>query len=414
VDIKKNIIIYFFGKLVPAAANIVFMVAGMRLLGKAAYGEFNLQFSSIMIISSLGVGWLQQSVLRFLPGVQESSKGHGYLYLTFFCAFGVAVISAIFGFFYFHLTGINLILYTVFSWLISLFAVQLTLLQASFEPSLYAFAESSFYLLTIIFLLSGILLFDRHDPEIYFIALVIALLLVESGYLLYPRIKNKLTFYTNPGKKQTFSYLQYGFPLTVWIMISNLYNLVDRFFIHHFSGYENVGLYSSVYDLVFKAAGFLSLPVLLTFHPAIANAWNENDINKGKGLIKKSMFWEAAILLLLFSFLYPFLPFLLDKLFKIHDANVTALFIPLAISASLWQLVLLMQKPLEFSNRRNMMIGGILCAVIVNAILNAILIPRYGYEIAAWTTLTCTMLYFLIIAFAVTVHLKKFSTPIVS
>jgi len=410
MNIRKNVLIHFLGKLIPALANLVIMIAGLRLLGKSVFGEYSLQFNSVMIISSLGIGWLQQAILRFLPGTAETESKGIYLFLALCSGVIVTIITILFGYFYFNLSGTDLATYAVFSFLFSLFSVQLSLMQASFNPMMYALGESVYYLIAILLLLGGILFLGMNSSSVYFIAMMIALLIVEIAFFTISGKHQQFNVLSEPRKQQFLDFFSYGFTLTVWIMIATLYNYLDRFLIEHFQDYEKVGLYSAVYDLVFKVSGFLSLPVLLAYHPAIAHAWNGKDINHAKALIKKSIGWEAITLVVMFVILYLMLSPLFLFLFNINDAAVHDLFIPLSLSAGLWQVVLLLQKPLEFGNKRKIMIAGIICALSLNAIMNCMLIPEYGFKAAAWTTLGCTTLYVVIVFFAVRRYLRKITT----
>ena len=70
---KKDVLIYFAGKIIPALANLAIIILAVRFLGKAEYGKYSLVFYATMLLSTLTFGWIQQSILRFLsayPGEQ--------------------------------------------------------------------------------------------------------------------------------------------------------------------------------------------------------------------------------------------------------------------------------------------------------------------------------------------------------
>jgi len=62
---NKSAFIYFLGKGIPALAQLLIIVFGIRILGAEKYGEYNLLFGSAMILSSLFIGWIQQGILKF-------------------------------------------------------------------------------------------------------------------------------------------------------------------------------------------------------------------------------------------------------------------------------------------------------------------------------------------------------------
>ena len=69
--ISRDLLIYYAGKAIPSLANLLIIILGVRWLGEAGYGSFNLIYNAALVATSFVIGWLQQSSLRFLPGQKD-------------------------------------------------------------------------------------------------------------------------------------------------------------------------------------------------------------------------------------------------------------------------------------------------------------------------------------------------------
>lgn len=415
MNVRKNVLIHFLGKLIPAVSSLLIMAGGIRYLGKTAFGKYNLMFSAAVILSSLFAGWVQQSILRFLSDDKKnkSEDAEKFFRLGLVASLLTGLIAVPIGVFYFKLDLISLGYYAGFSCLFVYLAVRLTLFQASFQALEYAIVESFFYLLTVLIALYFLFFEDRSDFMVYYTAMFISLVIVSLSLFFSDRhrIRVKITAAKDVSFfKKAFAF---GFPLTIWMLIASLLNYLDRFVINHYAGYEAVGVYSSVYDFIYKVSGFLSLPILLAYHPAISNAWNKNDVSSGKALILKALWYELLMIVTVFVVIFLLHEWIFHTVFHLYDAAAGKIFIPLALSSMLWQMSLLIQKPLEFNARQKMMIAGVAVTVVCNLVLNSLLIPFFGFTAAAWVTLGTTLFYFLFVAWFASREFKAPNTLIV-
>jgi O-antigen/teichoic acid export membrane protein len=65
-----------------------------------------------------------------------------------------------------------------------------------------------------------------------------------------------------------------------------------------------------------------------------------------------------------------------------------------------WQIGILAQKPLEFTERVGVVLATALGAAVFNMGANLLLVPRFGYIAAAWTTVAAFALYALLTSWA--------------
>jgi O-antigen/teichoic acid export membrane protein len=241
---------------------------------------------------------------------------------------------------------------------------------------------------------------------------LLAALIITMFFKGYSSGTHPSTYYKivaqNPSRKFFRQMLDYGIPITIWALISNFYNVSDRFIIKYFNGFEAVGIYGSVYDLVYKVCGFMTLPVLLAYHPALSASWGNQEYNNSRGMIYRAVFKVTAITVFVFIIIYLFRDFIFGMLFRTNIPVLDELFVPIALSSILWQVTLIIQKPLEFNMKRTIMIRGIVITVFINALLNFISIPVFGYEAAAYNTFISTLFYFLYVIYFSRNELNKF------
>lgn len=187
--------------------------------------------------------------------------------------------------------------------------------------------------------------------------------------------------------------LQYGFLITSWLFISNLFNVVDRFIIRHYFDFEKVGVYSVVYDFIYRLTSFAAMPILLTLHPLIMKTWNESNKKGAMLLINKALFILSALMVAELIAYFIFGNWIFQTFFHLETNGLLILIVPLIISSVLWQAALFLHKPLELLFKQRQMIVGVVISLLSNILLNILFIPKFGFEAAAYTTLASTVIY---------------------
>lgn len=390
--ISRDLLIYYVGKAIPSLANLLIIVLGVRWLGEAGYGSFNLIYNAALVIASLSMGWLQQSSLRFVPGqeLNELSLSKQYYGFGQWSALISFVLCSTFCFFYFQHKSTIALIAGVFAGLWSLLSVHLTLLQAQFSARSFALTESGYNLLILLSLATLIGLGLSASTSSFLLIFCIAVFIT----LCVSAMRGKWAL--QPMKVHSpilWQAIQFGFPLTIWLLVSNLFNVVDRYLISYYLDDTQTGMYASVYDLIYKLAALGCFPILLSKHPSIAAAWNNHAFEHAFNIIKQSLKLQALILVIMLLGGIFLGKWLILFFLNIEIPNYYILSIPLLISSVLWQMSLLIHKPLEMAHKSSTMIVFIVLSLALNCLLNILLIPQYGIVAAAYTTLASTLLY---------------------
>jgi len=408
---KKDVLIYFGGKIVPTLVNLAIIILAVRYLGKAEYGKYSLVFYATMLLSTLTFGWIQQSILRFLSAYpnEQVLVVNRFFFLTLLSSLLAAVVGLFLCIFYFHLPWSDTLVVVIYIFMYQIFLFHLTLNQTNKKSLSYAILEGSYYLVFLIFFLLLIFIFNQHLFIILFIAMVIGLVLTElMRIMVLPGGRAGLDptriYFETGFSKTVFSF---GFPITIWLFLSYLVNISDRFILKEFASYENVGTYAAIKDLIIKISTFTTIPILLAYHPKIMETWNRHEKKGALALVKESLLLVFLVSVSVIIFFLFAQDYLYQKVLKLNNPGLGWTSFALLLSAFLYQAAMLIHKPLELLLKQNLMIVAIIGSLIFNIAGNLIFVPGLGFKAAAWVSLASSLFYIILVFIFSSWHLKK-------
>lgn len=415
---RKDILIYFSGKAIPAVVNLAIIILAVRLIGKEEYGKYSLVFYATMLLSTLTIGWIQQGILRFLsayPG-EETLISQRFFSLTLVSSLVAILAGSGICIFYFHLRALETGIVILYLFFYNFLLFHLTLNQTRKKPFQYALLEGGYSLLFLLLFLLLAVVFNGSRFIVLFVAMLAALIINEilrttlcsadKGGVHFPRFQQDRAF--------TRKVFQFGFPVTIWLFLSYLLNISDRFIIKEFISYESTGTYAAIKDLIIKISTFSTLPVLLAYHPRIVEQWNRNQRKEAIQLIREGLGYCLAITFIIMVIFLLFNNIIYTHILHLAVKNPWQVSVTLLLSAFLWQAALLVHKPLELLLKPGFMLVAILVALAVNGVGNLLLVPLFGYPAAALVSLVSVVTY-LIVIFAFLFYCRRkgkfFSTP---
>ena len=389
--------------MIPALVNLAVIVLAMRWLGKEAYGQYSLIFYFLMLVCTFTLGWIQQSVLRYLSAYSDDLKMTviRFKVLTFLSSFAGTLVVIIPGIIYFNLHLTETLLLAAVLILYNNLFLELTIEQTLFRPLRYAVKEGVYNIVMLLTFIVLFMVFHVNHYLILFVAMLVGLVIVPF-LPKHPETKNNLSFHWSAeyfDKGFAAKMWSYGILLSVWLSISYLFNIANRFFIKEYAGYEQVGVFSSVYDIIFKISGFVCMPVLLAYHPKITSLWNQGNRNAALKEIRMALLIEVVVFIAVVAVFMPGRALLYDKVLHLNESGLGWMSLLLIVSAFLWQAAMLVHKTLELLLKLKQMILAILVALMINIAGNFLLIPVYGYKAAAITTFAGIVSYITIVAF---------------
>ena len=145
----------------------------------------------------------------------------------------------------------------------------------------------------------------------------------------------------------------------------------------------------------------------MALQPIVIKLYNEDKKNESFRILRKTIFFQLVV----FVFFIIILIFIKDKFvinfLNIENKEAIKLVLPIFIGAFLWSVSMLIHKPLELANKTYLMLIGVIIALIVNFVGNVIFIPKYGYLVAAYTTIISSVIYLMYIFLVIKIRKKN-------
>ena len=385
----------------PGICGFISVILFLRVIGVQEYGKYSLLLSQCNLIVALSYGWLNQAQLRYFS--QDRTRNYYYnsqIKSLLFCGIFSLLISLIVSFY-------NNQSYKI--WFVSLITIICigffnyikTYLQAKLLPQKVIFLNTVQSILAISVPLLITLFFGKTSIHliigIAFSFLIATLIIIKNNPFGIPSNKNKKNVISLIKR-----WLYYGSPLSIWFAIGLTLSFLDRFFINYYLNTTELGIYSSLQEILVKSFSLTLFPFTLALHPRIMNLWNNSKIDETIKLMIKSFILIFALgSLILFTVWYlNDLNFLLFSIILPGiDSQSKGLILPLLLAGLLWQLSFITHKMMELKEQTIFMVVSILPSLIINFIGNIYYLPKLGGIATAYTALFSALAYFLITGF---------------
>ena len=204
---------------------------------------------------------------------------------------------------------------------------------------------------------------------------------IMSTFFLGPKKNIKGCVYnaSDTPKSVLRMFWAYGWPMSLWLGISMMFQVSDRFLLQHYMSFEETGLYAGLFDIVVRAYSLVFVPVLMAIHPRVMEAWDSGSQTDVTNLIRKGTY---LLLLLSLAFLALLVLFGESILAYVLPANEMVdgiqLLLILAAAGFIWQLAILVHKKLEIRQKTRIMLALIGFAFLVALTFNILMIPKIG------------------------------------
>jgi len=404
----KDSLKYSVTKIIPGVMGLIAVIIFIRMIGVEEYGKYSVQLSFFMAYSSLTVGWLNQSTLRYYSKYQNDQQLPQIFFIGLVFSLLLGSLILVIGSLVivnnqkFPLNSIGLALFLALCSFQFLSAV----LRSQLRPNAIIVVTVLQSLLGIVFpLLLLWVLGPNHKYLLLGLAgsyialpLVFLALNIDRFKIFWPIAHDSRHHY----KLILSKFFRYGFPLSLWFGISLSLPFLDRFFIEYFYSFEVTGIYASFTDLVIRIFSILVFPLTLAAHPRIMSAWNNNNQSAAFTIWRKALQYQLGIFIILMAIVTMFTDQIFSLLMVVlPELNISYsyLLIPILIGGFLWQFALLCHKPLEMDQRTKLMVVLMLAALCVNLIGNIVYLPHYGIIATAYTYMASAGVYIIAVIY---------------
>jgi len=387
-----------------------------RHYGPEVYGLFALSLiilGWLRIFSELG---LPTGLLRYIP-LYRGKKKEEYLQYSFQKTFLIIILTSLsLGIILFILSNfISLYIFKnsdlssflkIFSFavpLVPLSGFLMASIRAFERPALSSFLEqilNSFFklLLILIFILFGFGAFSVPLSYVLGIGMVFLITLITCKYYLSFSFFKKIKLKKKVKKRVFSSLFSYSWPLLFFGLTMSILHWTDSLFIGLFKTVKDVGFYNAAVPI----AVLLTVPCSLfatLFFPLVTREYSKGNKELVKELSKQVGKWIFILSLpiLIFFILFPgvFINILFGKEYIIAKNALRFL----SIGALFITLFDISRQLISMEGKSKIILIDVILMATINIILNLILIPLYGINGAAFSTMVSLIILNLIFAF---------------
>lgn len=185
--------------------------------------------------------------------------------------------------------------------------------------------------------------------------------------------------------------LLFGIPVVVHLLSQNILNTFDQLIINQLIGSYHAGLYAIGYKVGFILS-IVSMATLKAWSPVFIEKMNREQYDEINLLARKYSMIIMLVAIVLVTFSSEILLLIAGPSFKGSDS-----LIPIIIISYYFLFLYTLYVNYSFYFKKTILISLITVSVgILNIILNYVLIPVFGFEAAAWTTLFCYFMLFIL------------------
>ncbi len=400
---------YFGSKIVPGFMGLVSVPVFIRLIGLNQYGRFAVVVPFLMAVAGASSGWLAQGVLRFHPSITDSRGIHNaFDRAVKMCSSASAIVTALLlvivlaGLHYSVLTSLCSLTYCLS---LLVYTIVLARFQARLRPGSVLRREAIRSICGFAFPVIMIAITGRRQFELILLGQAVAYTVAflpnshgskateETSTAAFEHIPAN-SFSTAAMVRQLW---RFGWAVGLWLLFSQLLPMIDRWTIQRFAGFTSAGVYSSLYEISVRSFSFLVFPLAQAAHPRIMRSWNEGEFAASYRIIRYSIVAQLIIFAVVMGGVFLLAPRIVRIILGFNDPVAARMLPVLVVGGFLWQLALLLHKPLEISQRTTVMLAAIAIVVVLNTIACFVFIPRYGYEAAGYVMVSSAAAYIALI-----------------
>jgi O-antigen/teichoic acid export membrane protein len=399
---------YFGSKIVPGFMGLISVPVFIRLIGLNQYGRFAVVVPFLMAVAGASSGWLAQGVLRFHPSVTDSrGMQAAFDRAVAACSTASAIVTALLlatvlaGLHYSTLTSLCSLVYCLS---LLVYTVVLSRFQARLRPGSVLRREAMRSICGFVFPVIMIAITGRKQFELILLGQAVAYtfaFLPGSRRSKATEEASSLAFEHVPVNSSTAAVVRqlwrFGWAVGLWLLLSQLLPMIDRWTIQRFAGFTSAGVYSSLYEISVRSFSFLVFPLAQAAHPRIMRSWNEGEFAASYRIIRYSIVAQLIIFAVVMGGVFVLAPRIIRLVLGFNDPVAARMLPVLVVGGFLWQLALLLHKPLEISQRTSVMLAAIAIVVVLNTIACFLFIPRYGYEAAGYVMVSSAAAYIALI-----------------
>ena len=388
--VANNIFSLLVAKIISAAIVFVGYAAIYRYLGKFGFGQFQYVISYIMLFSVVVDFGIQQMVIKRVSEQKEESKRYlgNFFAVEFFVALAVFGILAVVALFIEHDPIVrNAILVAGFGMFLNALSNPfMAIISAHEDMHIIAVVNFLDSLINVGVMFAAII-FHQY---IVFLAIVQALMGIMHMIVYSRAIKRYVpnpqlfSFFLRFDFSLAKSMLRAALPFGLLIGFSIIYGKIDVIILSRLRGYSETGLYTLAYKY-FDFLAFVPAIVSSSLYPFFSAKIKEGRLDEVKNAVQTYTRYMIAVAVPLAfggAILAPSLVTILGG----EEGLMAYLALQVLVFASAALFIYSAVNSLVVNQLTTLAIKVSLANIFINTIGNLILIPKYGFQAAAFMT----------------------------
>jgi O-antigen/teichoic acid export membrane protein len=398
IEIGRDSIWYFIASAVGSALGFISIPIFTRLFIPAEYGIYSLISTVVMIGSPFIFVWLSASALRFYPEYSGEGKLDEYYssiyhYMPHFLLLFLGICIPVAALFlplgkYRLAVCLGIAIFAINT----LYMVMLSMVRARQQAWHYCLAYVLVPFGRYVIGAGLVYAFKTHrvDSALFaWLGILIICVPLELAFL----TARQYFHWKKVSRSALRTWFGFGFVLT----FSNLFNhfLIsgDRFILQALKGSAAVGLYSVAYNIVFSVGSLFSDFILMASVPVLNKVYVAEGGDAARALINRL----TKYLLFVLTPSMVALCVLNYRIFSVFTSPkylpARSTVLPVAIGTFLAFLSALPLQAFYLKKKTKMAVLPFGISAAVNIGVNFLLIPKYGYNGAAWATAISYLCY---------------------
>lgn len=411
---KVDVFRYLVAKGAPGAASVLTTLILIRVSGPEVYANYSLLTTFVVSWSALWLGWMNQAQLRYTARSQRNNNSQffGVQSIIVRAYESIVFFVTLFGFIIYGFYWISLDESKTIDLLPILFSILGHAIYISNGAILQAnLASRSILKIELIrgslLLVLPLLLYLSFNE--YFVGKISPLGKLASGFSLaicatafYGRIEVTRAV----GRTRAYSksvvwrciavirkYWNYGWPMALWLGMSTGMPVAERIILKELGSQTLFATYASFYEIVFRVFALILFPITMALHPRIMILYNERRFHESNKIILYGIGFQTLISIFAIAILLGFKSTAIGYLKLSENIIGWREILTLASAGALWQIALLVHKPLERINKTKSMMFSMLVSLSF-LIIGDLYFVRVGqlYNICA-VNLFCAIFY---------------------
>ena len=396
--------IYFIGTIGVAVISFIISLLYSNMFSTDDYGLYSLIAALYSLLYQLFTGWMTHSILRYYPQEKSNENAKSLRNTMLFILVAVLVLFSIImlvGSFIYRTSPLlrqMCLVYIGVFFFEGLLLVFNTFLRAeghSKQYSINIILNSTIKSVAIVVLYYVI----RFKSVTVIIVSLLFAELIQSSYIFVKYKWGEIIDIKAVSKKLTKQVVRFGYPLIAVSIIFHILTYSDRYIIRLFQGTSEVGLYSYGYNMGNALFYTMTNAIMLGAYPRLTKEWVENGRKKT----------EEMMTGYLNMFCYLMIPAtvgviatgnrIIQTLCNQNYWDSGVVFIITCVSYAAFGFAQYTNKAWALTSNTKMILRLNSISAVLNIALNFLLIPKFGYVVAAITTLASFVVYILLSLF---------------